>query len=153
MSRNIRFTVLMSLMLLGFSSTAVSQFGDPVPRHPQEMDGLVNMINRSVYFSETDLAIPGRGLGINFTRYYNSDGYSRTIKGPAYIGYKWSHSYHWNFEAADYSTNNNYHSLAVITGTGSKQVFSVSPSHLSLRRSSSILAEALAGAFERGAKI
>ena len=51
MTRNFCFYVLMSLMLFGFSSTVISQFGDPVPFHPQEMDGPVNVINRALVFS------------------------------------------------------------------------------------------------------
>ena len=95
MRRNFCFCVLMGLMLLGFSSTVVSQFGDPVPRYPQEMDGPVNVINHTLFFSETDIAVPGRGLGIEFTRYYNSDGVSHGTKAPSYMGDKWSHSYQW----------------------------------------------------------
>ena len=83
MRRIICFCMLMSLLLLGFSSTVISQFGDPVPRYPQEMDGPINMITGALVFSETDLAFPGRGLGIEFTRYYNSDGVNRPAGGPA----------------------------------------------------------------------
>ena len=99
MKRNFCFCVLTSLMLLGFSSTALSQFGDPVPRYPQEMDGTINVISRVPQFSETDIAAPGRGLGINFTRYYNGDGGHRWTRGPAYMGRKWSHSYQWQLSS------------------------------------------------------
>ena len=98
MKRNFCFYVLMSLMLLGFSSTAVSQFGDPAPYHPQEMDGMVNMINRSLVFSETDLAIPGRGLGLNFTRYYNSSIYYWSLASPGVLGGYWTHNYLWSLQ-------------------------------------------------------
>ena len=127
MKRNFCFYVLTSLMLLSFSSTAVSQFGDPVPRYPQEMDGMVNMINNNaLYFSETDLAIPGRSLGIEFTRYYNADGLARSMRNLPYIGHKWSHSYQWGLYPTDgTSGTNDYRSLAVITGLGSQQVFTL----------------------------
>ena len=89
MRRNFCFYVLISLMLTGFSSTAVSQFGDPVPRRPQEMDGPVNVLNKAIVFSETDIAVPGRGLGIEFTRYYNSAPVGRPTYDSSYMGWRW----------------------------------------------------------------
>ena len=124
MKRNFCFYVLMSLMLLGFSSTVESQFGDPVPRYPQEMDGPVNVINRALVFSETDIAIPGRGFGINFTRYYNSDGLHRSTGGVSYIGHKWSHSYQWEIrKATQYRLGAMRTTWSIITGRGSVQTF------------------------------
>ena len=99
----IGFFVLFGLMMLGLSSTVVSQFGDPVPMYPQEMDGMVNMINRALVFSETDIAVPGRGLGIEFTRHYNSAVENLTYwrwytignAHCSFIGVNWRHSYQW----------------------------------------------------------
>ena len=120
MRRNFCLCVLMGLMLLGFSSTVVSQFGDPVPRHPKEMDGPINVMTGAIVFSETDIAVPGRGLGIEFTRYYNSEGVSRTYD-PSYMGHNWSHSYQWDIRY--WPINGGIDGTAVITGSGSKQVF------------------------------
>ncbi|MBI1923109.1 hypothetical protein HYR99_02550 [Candidatus Poribacteria bacterium] len=36
------------------------------------MDGPVHIPTGYLHHSETDLAIPGRGLGVEFTRYYAS---------------------------------------------------------------------------------
>ncbi len=113
MRRNSCFCVLMGLMLLGFSSAVVSQFGDPVPRYPQEMDGPVNMINGALVFSETDIAVPGRRLGLEFTRYHNSD--SLYWRGSSDVGHRWSHSYRWHLSAA-----------TIYTGSGSRQRFTKS---------------------------
>ena len=110
MRRNFCFFVLMGLMLLGFSSTVVSQFGDPVPRYPQEMDGPVNMITGALVFSETDIAVPGRGLGLEFTRYHNSD--SLYWRGSSDVGHRWSHSYRWHLDGT-----------IIYTGSGSRQRF------------------------------
>ena len=120
MRRNFCFCVLMGLMLLGFSSTVVSQFGDPVPRHPKEMDGPVNVVTGGLVFSETDIAVPGRGLGIEFTRYFNSYRTSQR-NGPSYMGYKWSHSYQWDIRYSQ--INGGIDGTAVITGSASKQFF------------------------------
>ena len=123
MRRNFCFCVLMGLMLLGFSGTVVSQFGAPVPRHPQEMDGPVNVINHTLFFSETDLAVPGRGIGIEFTRYYNSDGVGHGTKAPSYMGNKWSHSYQWEIRRYyNYASRSN-HTWTVVTGSGMEQRF------------------------------
>ena len=81
MQRFFCFYALMFLMLLGFCSPVVSQFGDPVPRFPQEMDGLVNMITFGLVFSDTDLAVPGGGTRLEFTRYYSSAGLHRSTGG------------------------------------------------------------------------
>ena len=116
MKRNFCFCVLTSLMLLGFSSTTLSQFGDPVPRHPQEMDGTINVMTRVPYFSETDIAAPGRGLGINFTRTYNGDGGHRWTRGTTYMGPRWSHSYQWRIS---FSRARGYTFAHVVTGAGS----------------------------------
>ena len=112
---------LVVLLLLGFSNTVLGQFGDPVPHHPQEMDGIVNMLNRKLYFSETDLAVPGRGVGINFTRHYNSDGV--LAYDTSQIGYRWRHSYQWDIQGTGGSTAR---TVTVTTGSGSKQGFSPS---------------------------
>ena len=112
---------LVVLLLLVFSNTVLGQFGDPVPHHPQEMDGMVNMLNRGLYFSETDLAVPGRGVGISFTRHYNSDGL--LAYDTSQIGYRWRHSYQWDIQGTEGSSAR---TVTVTTGSGSKQVFSPS---------------------------
>ncbi len=89
---------LVVLLVLMFSSTVESQFGDPVPRRPQEMDGIVNMLTGGLYFPEPDLAVSSRGLGINFTRYYNSRGVYPSRTGPSYMGYRWRNSYQWDVQ-------------------------------------------------------
>ena len=51
MSRYASVFVLTSLMLLSFAIPGTAQFGDPVPKYPQEMDGFVNMTNgRKLFF-------------------------------------------------------------------------------------------------------
>ena len=129
MRRNFCFCVLMGLMLLGFSGTVVSQFGDPVPRYPQEMDGPVNMITGAIAFSETDIAVPGRGLNLEFTRYYNSDPVNRFryTRYGSYIGHKWSHSYQWVIQKQR-------DVWSVITGSGAKQDFTVNVANFNLGR-------------------
>ncbi len=125
MKRNFCFCMLMSLILFGFSSTVVGQFGDPVPYHPQEMDGPVNMTRRSLFFSETDLAVPGRGLGINFTRHYDSTGMWRGVGIFSYastLGKNWSHSYHWSILPSQKV-------VKIITGNGSIKIFNVTTSN------------------------
>ena len=131
------FLCVNGLMLLGFSSTVVSQFGDPVPRYPQEMDGPVNVINRALVFSETDIAVPGRGLGIDFTRYYNADGLKRYEHYPSYMGYKWSHSYQWELllrgsrpKVIRGKAVRNTFTVTVVTGAGSDHTFTTSGSNL-----------------------
>lgn len=88
------------LMFLSFVLCAFGQFGDPVPRDPHEIDGLVHVPGMRLYFSETDLLIPGRGLNLDFTRYYNGNaGYEES---PAYLGFRWGHSYQWALGFAFY---------------------------------------------------
>ena len=99
MKRNLCVFALTSLMLLSFASPGVSQFGDPVPKYPQEMDGPVNMTNgRKLFWSETDISIAGRGLDLTFSRYYNGDGASRNRNHASYMGPKWSHTYQWEIK-------------------------------------------------------
>lgn len=73
-------------------------------------------------FSETDIAVPGRGLGIEFTRCYNSDGVNRQTYGASYIGHEWSHSYQWSLNSA-----------TIITGSGSQQRFTQTGSGTSIK--------------------
>ena len=136
MSRNFCFCVLMGLMLLGFSSAVVSQFGDPVPRYAHEMDGPVNVINGRLVFSEIDIAVPGLGLGFDFTRYYNADGLNRHHNYPSYIGHQWTHSYQWELRfrgsrgrGGAIPVRNSY-TATVVTGSGSEHTFTTSGSRL-----------------------
>ncbi len=141
MTRNIYALII--LLLFGFSSTVVGQFGDPVPRYPQEMDGPVNMKNRSLYFSATDLAIPGRGIGIEFTRYHNSAGIHGSTNGTSYIGPKWNHNYQWEIRFGGSRSGYTWvwrdgqsfyerspYTVTIITGSGTKQSFTASGSRL-----------------------
>ena len=126
MRRHICFWLFTCLVLLGISNAAVCQFGDPVPLYPQEMDGMVHVVNRALILSETDIAVPGRGLGLGFTRHYNSDGVHRYISGASYMGWRWSHAYQWEINIGSESTHNvHYYKpvVAVVTGGGAKQVF------------------------------
>ena len=116
MRRNFCFYMLMSLMQLSFSSTAVSQFGDSVPGYPQEMDGMINVITRVPHFSETDLVVPGRGLGINFTRTYNGDSVYRSNRGASYLGPRWSHTYQWKISFPRWK-------IVILSGSGSQHTF------------------------------
>ena len=110
--------MLMSLLFLSFSSTAVSQFGSPVPAQPQDMDGVVNMLTFALVLSETDISVPGRGLGLDFTRYHTSRGVSRNAKlGASYIGLDRSHTYQWEITAS----GSRY--VSITTGSGAKQDF------------------------------
>ena len=88
------FSIFCSLLLsLWISLSAFGQFGDPLPRHPMEMDGFINMKSGLHAFSETDISVPGRGLNLEFTRYYNGDGISRdSVIASTYIGSNWSHT-------------------------------------------------------------
>lgn len=64
--------IFVLLFLLSVVNT-FGQFGDPVPRYPHEVDGFVRLNDVKVYFAETDIVIPGRGLNLEFTRYYNGN--------------------------------------------------------------------------------
>ena len=99
MIRNI--CVFAILMLLIFANPGAAQFGNPVPKQPEQMDGPVNMTNgRKMFFAETDISIPGRGFGLTFTRYYNADGANRSTTGASYMGPKWSHNYQWEVKTS-----------------------------------------------------
>ena len=101
MSRYASVFVLTSLMLLSFAIPGAAQFGDPVPKYPQEMDGPVNMTNgRKLFFSATDISVPGRGFGLDFTRSYNGGGVNRDHNHPSYIGPNWSHTYQWELRTS-----------------------------------------------------
>ena len=93
------FQLLPFILLLVVSSAfAQLQYEDLVPRYPQEMDGRVNMAKGRFSFAATDLVVPGRGLSIDFTRYYHGTAVSRMYR--SYLGQGWSHSYQWelNYE-------------------------------------------------------
>lgn len=63
-------------------------FGLSGPTRSGTFSDPVNTETGNYYFSQTDLAIPGRGMAFNFTRSYNSlDPYT----GP--LGAGWTHSY------------------------------------------------------------
>ena len=137
MRSNFSLCVLIGLMLLCFGSMVEGQFGSPVPQYPQEMDGMVNTVNRALYFSVTDIAVPGRGFGLNFTRYYNSKVHNRAENpggGASHIGNKWSHSYQWEIiftgsrDHRRYSSPNSYDTrntfaVTILTGSGKRHKF------------------------------
>ena len=95
------FTLIL-LIVLSFTAASHAQFGDPVPRYPNEMDGFIRVtdFNPSCRFSETDLSVPGRGLGINFTRTYNSRAPLWSADLAAFLGRNqyWSHNYQWRLQ-------------------------------------------------------
>jgi RHS repeat-associated protein len=62
---------------------------------------LINTATGYVCHSPTDLAIPGRGVPLNFARTYNSD--LNTYSGP--LGYGWTHNYNMRIER---DASNNY---------------------------------------------
>ena len=90
------------------------QFGDPVPRYPHEIDGFVRLNDVKVYFAETDIVIPGRGLNLEFTRYY--DGNAGSEESPSYLGHRWGHTYQWSlsFNSSD---------ISIKSGWGAKFTF------------------------------
>ncbi len=126
--KQICFYLLITLMLFAFSNTAPSQFGSPVPNYPQEMDSMVNMISFQLVFSETDLTVPGRGLGLEFTRNYIYNGISRNwYQGASYIGHDWSHSYQWDiYTGGAWHYGSRAYKLQIVsitTGSGAKHTF------------------------------
>ena len=109
------------LFLLGFTLNTFGQFGDPVPRYPHEVDGLVRLKgDRQLVFSETDISIPGRGVSLEFTRYYNGSGLTSSPGDPAFLGRYWSHTYRWRLHKRTV-TGGTY--WDVITGSGAKERF------------------------------
>ena len=109
-------------------STVFGQFGDPVPRSAAEIDGLFNMKSQRPYFSETDLSIAGRGLPLEFRRYYNGGGILRYPTGASYLGHRWSHTYQWQLyrqQTASYENGRHYTVINynVISGSGAKMQF------------------------------
>ena len=78
---------LLPFVLLLVVSSAFAQFTayeDLVPRYPQEMDGRVNMAKGRFSFAATDLVVPGRGLSLDFTRYYHGTAVSDRYR--SYLG-------------------------------------------------------------------
>jgi len=73
---------------IGYSRGGVEP--EPPPCQPGQPEGAepVNLATGAFTYENQDLFIPGRGLSINFNRYYNNqDDYD----GP--LGYGWNHSY------------------------------------------------------------
>ena len=73
---------LLPFILLLVVSSAFAQFTeyeDLVPRYPNQMDGRVNMVEGRFSFAGTDLVVPGRGLSIEFTRYYHGTAVSDRV--------------------------------------------------------------------------
>ena len=106
-------TVFVLLFLLSVVNT-FGQFGDPVPRYPHEVDGFVRLNDVKVYFSETDIVIPGRGLNLEFTRYYN--GNAGGEESPSYLGHRWGHTYQW-------SLRHSASEISIKSGRGAKFTF------------------------------
>lgn len=146
MKRHICVCLVMVSMLLSVCSTVFGQFGDPVPYRPNEIDGLVNMVRRYCYFSDTDLVVPGRGLGINFTRYYNGASVYRShLSISNSLGKPWSHSYLWTIQFSgsrtqrytvypgkpySFQSTKNTFAVHIITGRGAKLDFTTSGASL-----------------------
>lgn len=53
----------------------------------------VNVVTGDFFHSHTDIAIPGNGVPLSFTRYYHS---GSSIN--RYLGYGWTHNYDWYLE-------------------------------------------------------
>ena len=117
---------LLPFILLLVVSSAFAQFAeyeDLVPRYPNQMDGPVNMVKGRFSFAATDLVVPGRGLSLEFTRYYHGTAVSPMYR--SYLGQGWSHSYQWqlNYEGRPNSDDETEHYWHVITGSGAQQTF------------------------------
>ena len=132
--RNIRlkrgFQLIPFILLLVVSSAFAqfTQYEDLVPHYPQEMDGRVNMVKGRFSFAETDLVVPGRGLNLEFTRYYH--GTAVSARDRSYLGQGWSHTYQWQL---DYKRKSNDEGGAenywyIITSSGAQQTFKDCPS-------------------------
>ncbi len=117
------FQLLPFILLLVVSSVfAQLPYEDLVPRHPQEMDGRVNMAKGRFSFAATDLVVPGRGLSLDFTRYYHGTAVSEY---RSYLGQGWSHTYQWQL---DYENRYDGHYWSIITSSGAQQTFKETPS-------------------------
>ena len=123
---------LLPFILLLVVSSAFAQFTeyeDLVPRYPNQMDGRVNMVEGRFSFAGTDLVVPGRGLSIEFTRYYHGTAVSDRYR--SYLGQGWSHTYQWqlNYERKtnDAVVENYWH---IITGSGAQQSFKDIPNRV-----------------------
>jgi len=106
--------VIFVLQFLMSVVNTFGQFGDPVPRYPHEVDGFVRLNDVKVYFAETDIVIPGRGLNLEFTRYYN--GNAGGEESPSYLGHLWGHTYQWSLRS---STSE----ISIKSGWGAKFTF------------------------------
>ena len=119
------FQLLPFILLLVVSSAFAqfTQYEDLVPRYPQEMDGRVNMAKGRFSFAETDLVVPGRGLSLEFTRYYHGTAVSQ--RDRAYLGQGWSHTYQWqvDYESRPKSGGGKDHYWHIITSSGAQQTF------------------------------
>ena len=118
---------LLPFILLLVVSGAFGQFTggyeDLVPRYPNQMDGRVNMVKGRFSFAATDLVVPGRGLSLDFTRYYHGTVVSSRYR--SYLGQGWSHSYQWelDYEGKPDGDGGTEHYWHVITGSGAQQTF------------------------------
>lgn len=79
-------------LFLCFVAESFGQFGNAVPRYRYEVDGYVKVKGPSLYFSETDIVVPGRGLSLEFSRYYGVSAGNEI--SPSYFG-QWGHSFQW----------------------------------------------------------
>ena len=121
------FQALPFILLLVVSG-AFAQFTayeDLVPRYPNQMDGRVNMAKGRFSFAATDLVVPGRGLSLEFTRYYHGTAVSSRYR--SYLGQGWSHTYQWELDYENRSDGNFWH---VITSSGAQQSFKDIPSRV-----------------------
>ena len=126
------FQLIPFILLLVVSSAFAqfTQYEDLVPRYPQEMDGRVNMVKGRFSFAETDLVVPGRGLSLEFTRYYHGTAVSSRYR--SYLGQGWSHTYQWQLDyerktKTGGGVENYWH---IITSSGAQQSFKDIPSRV-----------------------
>jgi hypothetical protein len=111
-----------------FVGVVWAQFGDPTPRSIDGMDlGPVYVPTGKLHYSETDLSVPGRGLGFEFTRYYTNywavyqDPMYR--RGPSWMGANWNHSYNWGLRYEGELYGDGYNYWTIITPSRALQTF------------------------------
>ena len=102
---NNRFTPI-----IGYAGQELGQHN----RSPNSGDPVNTAIGNFTY-DKTDLVLPGRGLNVNFTRYYNSQG---GYESP--IGVYWSHSYNMYIRTTPYPGTDD---REVVYGDGKRHLY------------------------------
>jgi hypothetical protein len=119
--------LLVSVVLFFVVSGVYAQFGDPTPRLANEFDGQVHVPTGRLMYSATDIVVPSRGPGIEFTRYYkNTDDFCNVYVWNSFgtsFGQNWRHSYYWQFKYEGDIYEDGYSYYSVHTGSGAVQMF------------------------------